>query len=221
MSRQTIQIDDRLYEYLLQVSLREPEVLAELRAETAKHRYAQMQIAPEQGQFMALLVRLMGASRCLEVGVFTGYSSISVALALPPGGRVFALDVDPEATAIAQRYWKRAGVADRVELRLGDGTESLDALIAEGRSGTFDFAFIDADKEGYPAYYERALTLARPGGLIAFDNVLRGGRVANPRARDSATAAIRAFNRSLHVDDRVDLSLVPIADGLTLARKRP
>jgi predicted O-methyltransferase YrrM len=221
MSRQTIQIDDRLYEYLLQVSLREPEILAELRAETAKHPYAQMQIAPEQGQFMALLVRLMGASRCLEVGVFTGYSSISVALALPPGGRLFALDVDPETTAVAQRYWNLAGVADRVELRLGDGTESLDALIAEGRSGTFDFAFIDADKEGYPAYYERALTLARPGGLIAFDNVLRGGRVANPRARDSATAAIRAFNRSLHVDDRVDLSLVPIADGLTLARKRP
>jgi predicted O-methyltransferase YrrM len=221
MSRQTIQIDDRLYEYLLQVSLREPEILAELRAETAKHPYAQMQIAPEQGQFMALLVRLMGASRCLEVGVFTGYSSISVALALPPGGRLFALDVDPETTAVAQRYWNLAGVADRVELRLGDGTESLDALLAEGRAGTFDFAFIDADKEGYPAYYERALTLARPGGLIAFDNVLRGGRVANPRARDSATAAIRAFNRSLHVDDRVDLSLVPIADGLTLARKRP
>jgi len=221
MSRQTIQIDDRLYEYLLGVSLREPAVLADLRAETAKHPYAQMQIAPEQGQFMALLVRLMGASRCLEVGVFTGYSSISVALALPPEGRLFALDVDPEATAIAQRYWKRAGVADRVELRLGDGTQSLDALIAEGLSGTFDFAFVDADKEGYPAYYERALTLLRPGGLIAFDNVLRGGRVVDPKVRDSATEAIRAFNRSLHSDDRVDLSMVPIADGLTLARKRP
>jgi predicted O-methyltransferase YrrM len=221
MSRQTIQIDDRLYEYLLSVSLREPEVLADLRAETAKHPYAQMQIAPEQGQFMALLVRLMGATRCLEVGVFTGYSSISVALALPPGGRVHALDVDPEATAVAQRYWKRAGVADRVELRLGDGTESLDALLAEGRAGTFDFAFIDADKEGYPAYYERALTLLRPGGLIAFDNVLRGGRVADPKVRDSATKAIRAFNRSLLGDGRVDLSMVPIADGLTLARKRP
>lgn len=221
MSRQTIQIDDRLYEYLLGVSLREPEVLAELRAETARHPYAQMQIAPEQGQFMALLVRLMGATRCLEVGVFTGYSSLSVALALPPGGRVYALDVDPEATAIARRYWKRAGVEDRVELRLGDGTLSLDRLLAEGGAGTFDFAFIDADKEGYPAYYERSLRLVRPGGLVAFDNVLRGGRVVDPKARDSATEAIRAFNRALHADDRVDLSLVPIADGLTLARKRP
>jgi len=221
MSRQTIQIDDTLYEYLLGVSLREPEVLAKLRAETAKHPQAQMQISPEQGQFMALLARLMGARKCLEVGVFTGYSSISVALALPPEGRLFALDVDPEATAIARRYWKRAGVADRIELRLGDGTGSLDALLAEGHAGTFDFAFVDADKEGYPAYYERSLTLLRPGGLVAFDNVLRGGRVVDPGAKDSATEAIRAFNRSLHGDSRIDLSMVPIADGLTLARKRP
>lgn len=221
MSRQTIQIDDTLYEYILDVSLREPEVLADLRAETAKHPMAQMQIAPEQGQFMALLVRLMGATRCLEVGVFTGYSSISVALALPPGGRLVALDEDPEATAIAQRYWRRAGVDDRVELRLGDGTRSLDALLADGGAGTFDFAFVDADKEGYPAYYERSLRLLRPGGLVAFDNVLRAGRVVEKGATDAATEAIRAFNRALHADDRVDISMVPIADGLTLARKRP
>ncbi len=221
MSPKTIQLDDRLHAYLLSVSLREPEVLAKLRAETAKHPYAQMQIAPEQGQFMGLLVRLMGATRCLEVGVFTGYSSISVALALPPEGKVYALDVDPEATAVAQRYWKRAGVDDRIELRLGDGTASLDALLAEGRAGTFDFAFIDADKEGYPAYYERSLALLRPGGLMAFDNVLRSGRVVEPKERDSATEAIREFNRALHADERVDLSMVPIADGLTLARKRP
>jgi predicted O-methyltransferase YrrM len=221
MSPKTIQLDDRLYEYLLSVSLREPEVLAELRAETARHPHAQMQISPEQGQFMGLLVRLMGAKRCLEVGVFTGYSSISVALALPAEGRIYALDVDPEATAVARRYWKRAGVDDRIELRLGDGTQSLDALLAEGLSGTFDFAFVDADKEGYPAYYERSLKLLRPGGLIAFDNVLRGGRVVRPQERDAATEAIRAFNRALHADDRVDLSMIPIADGLTLARKRP
>lgn len=221
MSRKTLQVDDALYEYLLSVSLREPAVLADLRAETASHPYAQMQIAPEQGQFMALLARLMGATRCLEVGVFTGYSSISVALALPPEGRLFALDVDPEATAVAQRYWKRAGVDDRIELRLGDGTDSLDALLAGGLAGTFDFAFIDADKEGYPAYYERSLQLLRPGGLVAFDNVLRGGRVVDEGATDSATEAIRTFNRTLHADTRVDLSMVPIADGLTLARKRP
>jgi predicted O-methyltransferase YrrM len=221
MSRKTIRMDDALYDYLLGVSLREPEVLAELRAETAKHPYAQMQISPEQGQFMALLARLMGARRCLEVGVFTGYSSISVALALPEDGRLFALDVDPEVTEVARRYWKRAGVDDRIELRLGDGTGSLDALLAEGLEGTFDFAFIDADKEGYPAYYERALALVRGGGLIAFDNVLRGGRVIDAGVTDSATEAIRAFNRALHADTRVDLSMVPIADGLTLARKRP
>jgi predicted O-methyltransferase YrrM len=221
MSRKTIRMDDALYDYLLGVSLREPEVLAELRAETAKHPYAQMQISPEQGQFMALLARLMGARRCLEVGVFTGYSSISVALALPEDGRLFALDVDPEVTEVARRYWKRAGVDDRIELRLGDGTASLDALLAEGLEGTFDFAFIDADKEGYPAYYERALALVRGGGLIAFDNVLRGGRVIDAGVTDSATEAIRAFNRALHADTRVDLSMVPIADGLTLARKRP
>jgi len=221
MSRQTIQIDDTLYEYILGVSLREPEVLAELRAETAKHPYAQMQIAPEQGQFMGLLVRLMGATRCLEVGVFTGYSSISVALALPPEGRLYALDEDLETAAIAQRYWKRAHVDDRIELRLGDGTRSLDALLAEGGEGTFDFAFVDADKEGYSAYYERSLRLLRPGGLVAFDNVLRAGRVVDKGATDAGTEAIRAFNRALHADDRVDISMVPIADGLTLARKRP
>jgi predicted O-methyltransferase YrrM len=221
MSPKTIQLDDRLHAYLLSVSLREPEVLADLRAETAKHPYAQMQIAPEQGQFMGLLVRLMGATRCLEVGVFTGYSSISVALALPPEGKVYALDVDPEATEVARRYWKRAGVDDRIELRLGDGTASLDALLAEGRAGTFDFAFIDADKEGYPAYYERSLELLRPGGLMAFDNVLRGGRVVDPNPKDEATEAIREFNRALHADARVDLSMVPIADGLTLALRRP
>lgn len=220
MSRRTIGLDNRLYRYLTTVSLREPEVMAELRAETAKLPGARMQTAPEQGQFMALLVQLIGAVRTLEVGVYTGYSSLSVALALPEDGRVVALDNDPEATAVARRYWERAGVSHKIDLRLGDALPELDGLLAAGEAGRFDFAFIDADKVNYPHYYERALALLRPGGLIAVDNVLWSGRVADPDNRQEATEALRGFNLARRDDPRVDLSLVPIADGLTLARKR-
>lgn len=220
MSNRTFSLDNALYEYLLGASLREHPVLARLRAETAAHPQVNMQIAPEQGQFMALLVRLMGARRCLEIGVFTGYSSLAVALALPPEGRIVACDVSDEYTAVARRYWAEAGVAERIDLRLAPAVETLDALLAGGGAGSYDFAFIDADKEGYPAYYERSLRLLRPGGLIAVDNTLWDGAVADPQDQSADTVAIRAFNDSLHEDERVDLSLVPIGDGLTLARKR-
>ncbi|NHA16115.1 class I SAM-dependent methyltransferase [Thioalkalivibrio sp. XN279] len=220
MSNRTVSLDDALYHYLLGASLREHPALARLRAETATHPQVNMQIAPEQGQFMALLVRLMGASRCIEVGVFTGYSSLAVALALPPGGRIVACDVSDEYTAMARRYWAEAGVSDRIDLRLAPALETLDTLLAEGEAGTCDFAFIDADKEAYPDYYERLLQLLRPGGLIAVDNTLWDGAVADPANQAPDTVAIRAFNARLHGDERIDLSLVPIGDGLTLARKR-
>ena len=221
MANRTITLSDGLYDYLLDVSLREPDVLRRLREETAKIPAAAMQIAPEQGQFMALLVELMGARKAIEVGTFTGYSSLSVALALPPGGRLVACDVNEEWTDVARRYWAEAGVADRIDLRLAPALETLDGLIAEGEAGTFDFAFIDADKAGYDAYYERILTLLRPGGLVSVDNVLWSGRVIDTAKQDSDTRAIRAFNEKIHADPRVSLSLVPIGDGLTLARKRP
>lgn len=220
MSRTTLTLDDRLHDYLLQVSLREPEVLRRLREETASHPMANMQIAPEQGQFMALLVRMLGARRILEVGVFTGYSSLAMALALPPEGRIVACDVSEEYTGIARRFWDDADVADRIDLRIAPAIETLDALLADGQAGTFDFAFIDADKPNYRAYYERCLTLLRPGGVVAIDNVLWSGTVADPRQSDPDIEAIRALNTMLHGDERVDLSLLPLADGLTLARKR-
>lgn len=179
-----------------------------------------MQIAPEQGQFMALLVQLLGATKTLDIGVFTGYSSLSVALALPPNGKIIACDVSEDDTAIARRYWRAAGVADKIDLRLAPALDTLDELLASGQAGTFDFAFIDADKRNYDAYYERSLQLIRPGGLIAIDNVLWAGRVADPQEQDNQTNTIRAFNEKLHHDERVTLSLVPIADGLTLALKR-
>jgi predicted O-methyltransferase YrrM len=220
MSNRTFSLDNALYEYLLRASLREHPALARLRAETAAHPKVNMQIAPEQGQFMALLVRLMGATRCIEVGVFTGYSSLAVALALPDEGRIVACDVSDEYTAVARRYWAEAGVADRIDLRLAPALETLDALLAGGAAGSYDFAFIDADKEAYSDYYERSLQLLRPGGLIAVDNTLWDGAVADPADQSADTVAIRAFNERLHVDERIDLSLVPIGDGLTLARKR-
>ena len=220
MANRTIALSDGLYDYLLEVSLREPDVLRRLREETAKIPVAAMQIAPEQGQFMALLVELMEARTAIEVGTFTGYSSLSVALALPPGGRLVTCDVNAEWTAVARRYWAEAGVADRIDLRLGPALETLDALIADGEEGTFDFAFIDADKKSYEAYYERILTLLRPGGLVGVDNVLWSGRVIDTARQDSETRAIRAFNEKIHADPRVSLSLVPIGDGLTLARKK-
>jgi caffeoyl-CoA O-methyltransferase len=213
-------LDDRFYEYLLSVSLREPELLRELRAETAHHPEGVMQIAPDQGQLMQMLVRLLGARRTLEVGVFTGYSSLSVALALPDDGKIIACDVSEEFTAIARRYWARAGVAHKIDLRLAPALETLDGLLAEGQAGTFDFAFIDADKENYDGYYERALQLVRLGGLIAIDNVLWHGKVIDPQAQDEDTRAIRALNEKLCDDDRILLSLLSISDGLTLALKQ-
>jgi predicted O-methyltransferase YrrM len=219
MTNQTLGLEPQLYEYLLSVSLREPEILTQLRQETAQHPMAMMQIAPEQGQFMALLVQLIGAKKTLEVGVFTGYSSLVVALALPPEGKVVACDVSEEFTAIARRYWQQAGVSDKIDLHIAPAMETLDQLLAAGETGTFDFAFIDADKSNYEGYYERSLQLVRPGGLIAIDNVLWSGRVADPEIQDNRTTKIRAFNEKLHQDQRVSLSLIPIADGLTLARK--
>ncbi|MBD2506556.1 class I SAM-dependent methyltransferase [Nostoc muscorum FACHB-395] len=220
MPKQSIGLDDQLYSYLLSVSLREPEILLKLRQETANHPRSTMQISPEQGQFMRLLVQLIGAKKTLEVGVFTGYSSLSVALALPDDGKIIAADVSEEFTAIARRYWQEAGVADKIDLRLAPGLETLDQLLATGQGETFDFAFIDADKENYDGYYERSLQLLRPGGLIAIDNVLWSGQVADPENQDESTQSIRALNEKLHHDERVTLSLVPIADGLTLAIKR-
>lgn len=220
MSNQTIGLDDRLYNYLLSVSLREPEILQQLRQETNNHPQAIMQISPEQSQFMTLLVQLLGAKKTLEVGVFTGYSSLSVALALPPDGKIIACDVSEEYTAIARRYWQKAGVADKIDLRLAPALETLDRLLADGQAETFDFAFIDADKVNYERYYERSLQLVRPGGLIAIDNVLWDGKVADSQFQNSSTLAIPALNQKLHHDERVTLSLVPIADGLTLALKR-
>jgi caffeoyl-CoA O-methyltransferase len=220
MSKKTLGLNEQLYDYLLSVSLREPEILRQLRQETDSHPQATMQIAPEQGQFMALLVKLMGATKTLEVGVFTGYSSLCVALALPPTGKIVACDVSEEYTAIARRYWQAAGVADKIELRLAPALETLDQLLADGQAETFDFAFIDADKANYEGYYERSLQLVRPGGLIAIDNVLWSGRVADSEVQNNSTSAIRALNDKLYRDQRICLSLVPIADGLTLALKR-
>ncbi len=219
MSNRTIDLNDALYRYLLDVSLREHPVLAELRAETHRHPLANMQIAPEQGQFMALLVKMLGARRTLEIGVFTGYSALAVALALPDDGRVIACDISREYTDVARACFDKAGVAHKIVLHIAPALQTLDDLIAQGQEGAFDFAFIDADKTGYDAYYERCLRLLRAGGVIAVDNVLWGGRVALP-AMDEDTAAIQDFNRKLHQDQRIDLSMVPIGDGLTLARKR-
>jgi predicted O-methyltransferase YrrM len=220
MSNATLGLPEDLHAYLLEVGVREPEVLRDLRAETAALPEHDMQIAPEQGAFMALLVELIGARRCLEVGTFTGYSSIAVALAMPPGGTMVCCDVSREWTDVARRYWERAGVADRIELRLGPALDSLDALLTEGQAATFDFAFLDADKVHYPEYADRAIALLRPGGLLAIDNVFWGGEITNPDADDDSVRAIRSMSRALAEDGRVSLAMVPIADGLTLARKR-
>ncbi|UCC14753.1 MAG: class I SAM-dependent methyltransferase [Gammaproteobacteria bacterium] len=221
MSNRTIQMTDEVYDYLLDVSLRESPVLAELREVTAKHPMVGMQISPEQGQFMALLVRLIGARRCLEIGVFTGYSSLAVASALPHDGKIIACDVNEEFTAIAKKFWDKAGVAKKIDLRLAPATDTLDQLLRDGRAGGFDFAFIDADKTSYEGYYERCLELLRPGGLMAIDNVLWSGSLVDERNQDPDCNALRSLNRRLYSDERVDLSMVPIGDGLTLARKRP
>jgi predicted O-methyltransferase YrrM len=219
MTKKTIGLDQNLYEYLLSVSVREPEILVQLRQETAQLPMARMQISPEQGQFMALLVKLIGARKTLEIGVFTGYSSLVTALALPTDGKIVACDVSEEYTNIARRYWEKAGVADKIDLHIAPALETLDNLLANKEAESFDFAFIDADKGNYENYYERSLQLIRSGGLIAIDNVLWSGKVADPDIQDNQTRKIRAFNQKLHQDDRITLSLVPIADGLTLARK--
>lgn len=219
MSNKTFTLSDTLYRYLLENSVREPEILRKLREETAAEPMARMQIGPEQGQFMQLLARMTGARRCLEVGVFTGYSSLAVALALPAEGRILACDISEKWTAIARRYWSAAGVAEKIELRLAPALETLDQQVHSGAAGSFDFAFIDADKANYQAYFERALTLIRPGGLIVVDNTLWQGAVADPSVRDEDTEAIRAFNRRLKEDARVIQSLVPIGDGVSLALK--
>ena len=220
MSNRSIMLTDSLYEYMTDVSLRESPLLLALREETSGLTQRAMQISPEQGQFMALLARLAGARRCLEVGVFTGYSSLVTALALPDDGSIVACDVSEEWTAVARRYWREAGVAHKIELRLAPATETLDDLLAQGRAGTFDFAFIDADKTNYLAYYERTLALLRTGGLALVDNTLWSGRVADPEVADADTVALRHFNEVLHRDERIDLSLLPLGDGLTVVRKR-
>ncbi len=220
MSARTIALTDALYDYLLDVSLREPDVARELREVTASHPQAAMQISPEQGQFMGMLVRLIGARRCIEVGTFTGYSTLCVAAGLPDDGTVVACDVSAEFTDVARPFWRLAGVEDKIDLRIAPALETLDQLLGAGGAGEYDFIFIDADKTNYRHYYERGLDLLCPGGLIAIDNVLWGGSVINAEKQDEDTNAIRALNRFLRDDQRVDLSLLPIGDGLSLARKR-
>lgn len=219
MSRTHTPITEELADYIRAVTLREPDALKRLREETESHPQASCQIAPEQGQFLHLLARILGARKTLEVGVFMGYSSTWVALALPPGGKVVACDQSQEYVARARRTWREAGVEGKIELRLAPALQSLDALVAEGQAGTFDFAFIDADKENYPHYYERSLVLLRKGGLIAADNVLWHGSVVDPNDHHADTEAVRAFNRKLHADERVALSMATMGDGLTLACK--
>ena len=216
----SVTMNDTLYRYLVDHSLRDHPVLAELRAETAKLPMAVMQIGADQGQFMALLVKLTGAKRCIEVGVFTGYSSLAVALALPADGTIVALDVSEEWTAIARRHWEKAGVDKKIDLRLGPALGTLDTLISLRQTNRFDMAFIDADKTNYLAYYERCLELVRKGGLIVIDNTLWSGDVADPSNTKPDTVALRAFNDALHHDERIDLALLPVGDGVTLARKR-
>ena len=221
MPSDDLAISPALSDYIARVSLREPEVLRRLREETASHPQVSMQISAEQGQFMALLVHMLGARKTIEIGVFTGYSSLVVALALPEDGRVIACDINEEWTGVARRYWREAGVERKIDLRLRPALETLDELIALGQASCFDFAFIDADKENYANYYERCLTLVRPGGLIAVDNVLWSGRVVDAADQDKDTRAIRAFNEKLKSDERVWLTMLPIRDGVTLACKKP
>jgi len=220
MANKTIGLSDELSAYVVKVGTREPDVLARLREETAAIPQHDMQIAPEQGAFLALLVELTGARRCIEVGTFTGYSSTAVALALPEDGRIVCCDVSEEWTALARRYWGEAGVADKIDLRVAPATETLDSLLAAGEQTAYDFAFVDADKTGYDGYYERLLRLVRPGGLIAFDNTLWGGAVLDQDAADEDTRAIQALNAKLADDERITLCLLPVADGVTLARVR-
>ena len=220
MTNKSIGISDELAAYVVRMGAREPAVLARLREETATLPQHGMQIAPEQGAFLAMLVELTGARRCIEVGTFTGYSSTAVALALPEDGRIVCCDVSEEWTSMARRYWSEAGVADRVDLRIGPAAQTLDGMLAAGEEASYDFAFVDADKTGYDGYYELLLRLVRPGGLIVFDNTLWQGRVIDDDVDDADTVALRALNTKLAEDERVSLCLLPVADGVTLARRR-
>jgi predicted O-methyltransferase YrrM len=220
MARQSLTITPELHDYLLKTTVRMTDAQARLREETGTMPRAGMQISPEQGQFMAFLVRALGVKKCLEVGVFTGYSSLAVALALPEGGRIVACDISEEFTSVARRYWAEAGVADRITLHIGPATETLERLLGEGHADSFDFSFIDADKENYDAYYEASLKLVRPGGVIAIDNTLWAGKVADPTVTDEETVRIRALNAKVADDPRVDACLLPVGDGITLARRK-
>ena len=220
MANKTMGISDDLAAYVVAHGTREPDVLRRLREETAGIPRHNMQIAPEQGAFLALLVELIGARRCIEVGTFTGYSSTAVALAMPDDGRLVCCDVSEEWTSMARRYWDDAGVAGKIDLHLAPAGETLDRLLADGEEGSYDFAFVDADKAGYDGYYERVLRLVRPGGLIALDNMLWGGDVLDTDSDDPDTQALQALNLKLADDDRVTVCLLPLADGVTLARRR-
>jgi predicted O-methyltransferase YrrM len=220
MTSKSIGLPDDVYQYVLAHGVREPAILARLREETAAHPMAQMQIEPLQGAIFRLLVELLDARSYVEVGTFTGYSSLAVALAMPADGRLVCCDVSEEYTSVARRYWAEAGLADRVDLRIGPGVDTLESLLAEGREDTFDLAFIDADKKSYPAYYERCVRLLRPGGVVALDNVLWGGEIVDMTKQDHDTLALRAVNELVRDDERVTEVLLPVADGMTLARKR-
>ena len=219
VSIQTLNLTPELYQYLLSVSLREADILQKIRTESSSHRLAHMQISPEQAQLMAFLLKLISAKKVLEIGVFLGYSSTAMALVLPEDGYIIACDNSAEFTDVARGYWQEAGVEDKIDLRLAPALETLDQLITKGESNSFDFIFIDADKSNYSNYYEKALQLVRPGGLIAVDNVLWYGKVADETVNDKRTNQIREFNQKLANDDRIELSLIPIGDGLTIARK--
>ncbi len=220
MFKNTLGLPDQLHDYILDNSLKELPILAELRQETEHHKQARMQISPDQGQLIALLIRLMSARRVLEIGVFTGYSSLTIALALPADGVLVACDISEEYTAIAKRYWRQAGVQSKIDLRIAPALETLDSLLESGQAETFDFAFVDADKANYANYYDRALKLLRPGGLMAIDNVLWSGRIADPQSTDKIVQTMRIFNEKVAQDDRVQVSLLPLGDGITLALKK-
>jgi caffeoyl-CoA O-methyltransferase len=220
MSSRSLSLADDIYRYLFKHSVREPAVLERLREITSGMPGAEMQISPEQGQFMALLVKLSGARRVIELGTYTGYSSLVMALALPADGKIIACDVSSEWTQVARKFWREAGVESRIELRLQPGLKTLDELLEAGEAGRFDFAFVDADKPNYINYYEKLLTLVHPGGLIAVDNTLFVAQASIVHADTALARALRAFNDHVHHDERVDLAMVPIGEGLTLLRKR-
>jgi predicted O-methyltransferase YrrM len=221
MSVRTLTLDKRLYDYVLSVSLREPPLMAELREETSRHPMAEMQIAPETAPFLQMIVKLTGARRTIELGVYTGYSTLATALAIPDDGHILACDVNAEFCAMGQRYWRKAGVDRRIELVIAPALQTLDARLAAGEAGSYDFAFVDADKPNYGAYFERLLQLLRPGGLIAFDNTLGTSGISFLEQGNTPNAlAMFALNERLHADERIDLSMVPLGEGLTLARKR-